>query len=176
MQRYQVAGKTLEEVSKALPEVVGQFHHDAKASWDRETTPESELRVTRVTLPVKYNYVMPEWIGVSQQPLKIREAWNKFYGDLLTHEREHLRVSQRYYNQLKGTLEALPADERTEARVQEEIETSTTAQNETHASHTGFTTPSTYYLSDYMPKPETPGNASGEDDQDTESAPEGGTD
>jgi predicted secreted Zn-dependent protease len=153
-QRYQVSGATMQEVDAELPANVGEFRHSVVQGWQTQPTEESGTRVTRVTLPVQYHYLMPQWTRLSEQPQRVQDAWNRFYGDVLVHEQEHLSVSRRYYNELKDTLQALPAEERTEERVQLEIDTSIENQNENHSSHAGFATPSSIVFSDYFPEPE----------------------
>lgn len=151
MQPYELTSETMRELDDELPADVGQFNHSVRFSMSHAET-DSGVQVTRVTLPVQYNYVMPEWTRLSEQPPAIQQAWQRFYADVLTHEQEHLSVSRRYYTQLRQTLEALPPDERTETRVEHEIDLSIQEQNETHRLHTGFVTPATIVFSRYIPE------------------------
>jgi hypothetical protein len=170
MQRYQVTGETLDAVDAELPETLGEFFHTVPYHIATRISPEGDVTVTGVTLPVQYSYLMPEWIRLAEQPPPIRAAWNRFYTDLMNHEREHLSVSRREYNSLRDTLRALPAEERTESGIAGAIDTAIDAQNAIHENHTGFATPSTLVFSDYIPRPE-PGPESSEE---TEAATEGG--
>lgn len=148
---YQVNGATMEEVDAQLPETLGEFHHSVPYDMATYTSPEGETTVTGVRLPVDYYYVMPEWTQLQQQPARVRQAWRRFYNDLMKHEREHLTVSRREYASLRASLRALPEEERTEAGVGTMIDEAIVAQNEIHESHTGFVTPSTLVFSDYIP-------------------------
>jgi predicted secreted Zn-dependent protease len=168
MQHYQVSGETMDDVDAELPATLGEFHHTVPYHIATRISPEGDVTVTGVTLPVQYSYLMPEWTRLAEQPAPIRAAWNRFYADLMTHEREHLSVSRREYNTLRDTLRALPAEERTESGIAGVIDTSIEAQNAIHENHTGFATPSTLVFSDYIPRPAPAPGATGEAEAGTE--------
>ena len=138
MQNYQVTGAKMEDVDAELPANVGEFQHTVVQGLSTQETSEGEVRITQVRLPVQYNYVMPKWTRLAEQPPRVQEAWNRFYGDVMVHEREHLSVSRRHYGELKDALQALPPEERSEGHVREVIDTSIENQNEAHRSHAGF--------------------------------------
>jgi hypothetical protein len=167
MQPYQVSGATLEDVCEVLPDVLGEFHYNIP-QWTWDPAPGTRRQVGTVTLPVHYNYVMPEWTELASQPPEIQAAWNSFYGDLFEHEQEHHAVCVRHFEELRDTLQALPIADRTGARVTSEIDGSTEAQNEVHRNHTGFVTPSTFVCSDYIPEQETAPEATEEPEAETE--------
>lgn len=153
MQPYELNSETMQGIDEELPADVGQFNHVVVPTWSTKET-DTGADVTAVRLPVQYNYIMPEWTRLSEQPRVVRQAWQRFYGDVMTHEREHLSVCRRYYTELQRTLQALPPEERSESRVQQEIDTSIERQNEVHRSHAGFATPATIVFSDYIPESE----------------------
>lgn len=152
-QDYDLTSETLEGIDAELPGDVGQFNHETIPVFSHVETEEGN-RVTRVTLPVHYYYIMPRWTRLSAQPQRIQEAWRRFFGDVMVHEQEHLSVSQRYYRELKTTLERLAPEERTEDRVRQEFDSSIERQNAVHLSHAGFTTPASIVFSDYIPEEE----------------------
>ncbi len=172
MQRYQVSGATMEEVCEVLPDILGEFHHNLPG-WTWDPVPGTHHQMGTVNIPVEFYYVMPQWTELDSQPPEIQAAWNSFYGDLFEHEQEHHQVCVQHYNELKDTIEALPPEDRRQARVQSEIDTSVEAQNEVHRNHTGFVTPSTFVCSDYIPEQETPPEGAGEEPE-TEPEPETG--
>jgi len=153
LQNYELSSENMQGLDEELPADVGQFNHEVVPTWGTAET-ESGVDVTSVRLPVQHNYIMPLWTRLSEQPRVVRQAWQRFYGDVLTHEREHLSVCRRYYTELRETLQALPPEERSESRVQQEINDSIERQNEAHRLHTGFTTPDTIVFSDYIPASE----------------------
>jgi predicted secreted Zn-dependent protease len=171
MERYQVTGATMEEVDGQLQDPLGEFYHSCAYRIATRTV-DDVTTVTGVTLPVQYHYRMPQWTRVGEQTPEVQAAWNRFYADLMAHEREHLAVSRREYTALRAAIQAIPAAERTEERIATDIDTAIGAQNAIHESHAGFTTPSTLVFADYIPAPPPAPESTGEGEGETESESE----
>lgn len=146
---YAVSGETMEEATDACHSPAGEF--DFTPRWN-VSNPSGENKT--VTIGVNHHIVMPRWTQVGAQPQRIQDAWNRLYGDLLTHEREHETRCHAHFDALRGELQGLDGAAYTAQELWDMVQSSVTDHNSMHTNHTGFVTPAYLDLDQYIPEDE----------------------
>ena len=146
---YAVSGDTMEAATDACHNPAGEF--DFNPHWN-VSNPSGENKT--VTITVNHHIVMPRWTQVGAQPQRIQDAWNRLYGDLLTHEREHETRCHAHFDALRGELSGLDGAAYTAQELWDIVQSSVTDHNNMHINHTGFVTPAYLDLNQYIPEDE----------------------
>ncbi|HEU5258163.1 MAG TPA: DUF4157 domain-containing protein [Vicinamibacterales bacterium] len=82
------SGKTLQDVSNALPKEAGSFTFDIATATDGDP-------ITRATVTVKQAIELPRWAERDVQCRPIQAAWDRFASALRQHEDEHVKINKQ---------------------------------------------------------------------------------
>jgi len=82
------SGKTLQDLSNALPKEAGSFTFDIAAATAGDP-------ITRATVTVKQAIELPRWAERDVQCRPIQAAWDRFSGALRQHEDEHVKINKQ---------------------------------------------------------------------------------
>jgi len=82
------SGKTLQDVSNALPKEAGSFTFDIATATDGDP-------ITRATVTVKQAIELPRWAERDLQCKPIQAAWDRFASALRQHEDEHVKINKQ---------------------------------------------------------------------------------
>lgn len=111
------SGKTLQDVSNALPEESGSLTFDIGAATDGDP-------ITRATVTVKQAMVLPRWAERDAQCRPIQAAWDRFASALRQHEDEHVKINRqqlatahdRYVGRAKSETQDVTTELQTETK------------------------------------------------------------
>src|SRR5262245_49508659 len=82
------SGKTLQDVSNALPKEAGSFTFDIAAATEGDP-------ITRATVSVKQAIELPRWAERDVQCRPIQAVWDRFSSALRQHEDEHVKINKQ---------------------------------------------------------------------------------
>jgi predicted secreted Zn-dependent protease len=116
---YTVTGRTIPEILDSIARngsklgghaggtTVGRTLPKFGWSWKLEAAPEG-CRVTSVHVSLAVTIRMPRWQDRDTAPATLRAEWDRYYADVLQHERRHAEISRAAARTIERAILALP--------------------------------------------------------------------
>ncbi|HLG54765.1 MAG TPA: DUF4157 domain-containing protein [Vicinamibacterales bacterium] len=131
------SGKTLQDVSNAMPPEPGSLTFDIGAATDGDP-------ITKATVTVKQTMVLARWAERDKQCKPIQAAWDRFASALRVHEDEHVKINRQQLAKAHDRYVGRAKDETQEVTTELENETFAAGQTfDTNTDHGKTATPST---------------------------------
>lgn len=114
---YPVNGKNGNELTESMLKGGKRninLHHAIAATSTNYEIGDAEIeidnrrcRVKKIDVIVEIKYVFPKWNGSSRATPELRAAWNKFYKELVRHEKTHGKIAKEGAKQLERELQRI---------------------------------------------------------------------
>jgi predicted secreted Zn-dependent protease len=116
---YPVTGRTIPEVLDSIARngpksekqgsaTVGRTIPKFSWSWTLAASPR-ECRIASANVALAVTIRMPRWQDRDRSPAPLRAEWDRYYADVLKHERGHAEISKATSRMIERAILALPA-------------------------------------------------------------------